>query len=97
MKEKHPMHSSPTGLEDWPGYTLNDLRYQRAINNVKMAVEQERLMTNIDRMVNPKSRPGNGTPGLMQKMFNGLSVVDYGLMAYSAFKQIRRVYKMFRR
>ena len=35
--------------KSWKGFTLEDIRYRRAINTVKMEIEKERLMSETTR------------------------------------------------
>ncbi|WP_289158668.1 hypothetical protein [uncultured Muribaculum sp.] len=97
MKEKNPVVVPDDGLEKWKGYTLADLRYQRAINHVRMEMERERLANSMTRLNDMKSKftlPGNG---LLQKVFAGFSIFDYALLAITTGKQIRKVYRFFKK
>ena len=98
MKEKHPVIVPDDGLEKWKGYTLADLRYQRAITHVRMEMERERLANSMTRFSDMKGKlnfPGGN--GLLQKVLAGFSVLDYALLAMSTVRQIRKVYKFFKR
>ncbi len=97
MKEKNPVVLPDDGLEKWKGYSLSDLRYQRAINHVRMEMERERIANNMKHLQNMKNKlPFAGT-GFLQKVFTGFSVFDYALLAITAGKQIRKVYRFFRK
>ena len=93
MENKVPSQLPADGLKKWSGYTLDDLRYQRAVNHVKMEVERERLATATHQIIN-RQQSGLGG-GIMKKMFTGFTVIDYALLAYQATRQIRRIYRMF--
>ena len=85
----------PNGLKDWEGYTLDELRYRRAINHVKMEMEKERVMLSAKRIMSGK--PSHESEGFFQKMFTGFSILDYALLAFQTGKQLRKVYRFFRR
>jgi len=93
---KLPPTSICEDSRQWKGLTLEDIRYRRAINHVKMEIEKERLLSQTSQLV------GNTTQGLMsssmaRKMFSGFSYIDYGVLAFQVFKQVQRVYRLFRR
>lgn len=97
MKDKNPITAPDDGLEKWPGYSLADLRYQRALNHVRMEMERERLANSMTRLSDFKSKvhiPGNG---LMHKVFTSFSVLDYALLAITAGKQVRKIYRFFKK
>ena len=82
--------------KSWKGFTLEDIRYRRAINTVKMEIEKERLMSETTQLV------GNTTQGLftsatVRKLFSGFSYLDYGVLASQVFRQIQKVFRLFRR
>lgn len=93
MESKVPSQLPVDGLKPWSGYTLDDLRYRRAVNHVKMEMERERLAASAQRIVNRSQEGFSG--GLMKKVFTGFSVLDYALLAFQAGKQIRRIYRLF--
>lgn len=81
---------------EWKGLTLEDIRYRRAINHVKMEIEKERLMSETSQLV------GNTTQGLFsssmaRKLFSGFSYLNYGVLAFQVFRQFQKVYRLFRR
>lgn len=85
------------GLKNWSGYTLDELRYQRAINHVKMEMEKERVMLSANRIMCGKPSAEASSSGLFRKVFTGFSILDYALLAFQAGKQIRKVYRFFKR
>lgn len=96
MNDKNPITNSDA-LPKWPGYSLADLRYQRALNHVRMEMSRERLANSMTRISDIKSRvsfPGNS---LIQKIFTGFSIFDYALLAITTGKQIRKVYRFFKK
>lgn len=95
MESKVPSQLPVDGLKKWPGYTLDDLRYRRAVNHVKMEVERERLTTAVHQVVNRQQSAFAG--GMVKKVFTGFTVIDYALLAFQATKQIRKIYRLFKR
>ncbi len=83
----------PHETESWNGYTLDELRYQRAYTSARMEIQRAELQRNISNF----SLTGSGTNpngGILGKMFNSLGYIDIGIFA---FKMGRRIFKIFRR
>lgn len=97
MDEKQiPPVSIVDESREWKGLTLEDIRYRRAINHVRLEIEKERLMSATSQLV------GNTTQGLFsssmaRKLFSGFSYLDYGVLAFQVFKQSRKIFRLFRR
>ena len=61
-------------------------------------MERERLANSMTRFSDMKGKlnfPGGN--GLLQKVLAGFSVLDYALLAMTTVKQVRKVYKFFKR
>ena len=71
-----PAKDAP-GMKKWSGYTLDELRYRRAINHVKMEMEKERVMLSANRIMNGKPSSEESSSGLFRKVFTGFSILDY--------------------
>lgn len=82
--------------KEWKGLTLEDIRYRRAINHVRMEIEKERLMAEASQLMGGASRGLFNSP-MARKMFSGFSYIDYGVLAFQVFKQVKRIYRLFRR
>ncbi len=91
-----PAKETP-GLKNWSGYTLDELRYRRAINHVKMEMEKERVMLSANRIISGKPSSEASSSGLFRKVFTGFSILDYALLAFQAGKQFRKIYRFFKR
>lgn len=84
---KKAPHTQP----NWQGYTLDELRYQRALVSARVEIQKERLLnqTNALRGTFGQLKPS----GIWGKLFSSLSVIDYGILA---FRTVRRVSSMVR-
>lgn len=80
----------------WKGYSIDELRYQRALTTIKCEMEKEKLMGAINAAKQGGfSLLGNGNKySLMNKMLGALDFADYSFLA---FRVGRRFYKMFNR
>jgi hypothetical protein len=80
---------------EWRGYTLDDLRYKRAVNHVKMEVAKERVMISVGKFTNFKT-PSFASSKLVGKIFSSFSVIDYLLIAFQTGKQVRKIFRLFK-
>lgn len=88
---------------DFKGYTLEELRYQRALIALKRDFSQSKLLRNIETLqkANPLSSKNmtsslQGKFGLIaSKLFSGLNYLDYAMMGFSLFSSLRRIYGFF--
>lgn len=80
-----------TKKEEWKGYTLAELKMHRAINAVRLEVEKERIMANLDAFK-------NGAAGSVTSfLFKNLGTVSRSIgMATTVFAILRKGYKLFK-
>ena len=71
------------------------MRYQRALNHVRIEVEKERIMSKTSQMYNRSAAMTLSTGNLFKKLSTGFSVLDYALLAFQAGKQIHKIYRFF--
>ncbi|MCM1110896.1 MAG: hypothetical protein NC336_06810 [Clostridium sp.] len=89
-KKKAP-HTEP----NWQGYTLDELRYQRALTAARLEIQKERLMNQTQTL--------RGTFGALQpkgvvgKMLRSLDVIDYGILAFRTVSRITSLLRHARR
>lgn len=86
------------------GYTLEELRYQRALVTLKKDFSQSKLLRNVDLIRNshPLSPAHTASvPGkvgfVATKLLSGLNYLDYAMLGFSIFSSVRKVYSFFRR
>ena len=83
----------PHETDSWNGYTLDELRYQRAYTAARMEIQRHGLQHNIAN-INLIDRSKGKFGGVLGTLFNSLSYIDIGIFA---FKMGRRVFKTVRR
>ncbi len=81
--------------EGWQGFSLEELRYRRALNHVRIEVEKERIMSKTSQMYTRSAAMTSSTGNLFKKLSTGFSVLDYALLAFQAGKQIHKIYRFF--
>lgn len=85
------------------GYTLEELRYQRAVISLKREFCKSRILSKVHsvRKHNPISGSESGVGSkiayFLPKVINGMGYLDYALMGWSAFSSVRKVFSIFKR
>lgn len=108
QKENGKTRQNPEDQDriSFKGYTIEELRYQRALTALRKEHAKEKLEATLNRL-NPRSRrdepKGMSGKALMlagnvaSKVFSNLTVLDYVLMGFSAFGTVRKGIKFFKR
>lgn len=87
------------------GYTLEEIRYQRALVALQKEFCKTKLRRNVNnlRKSNPLSSRGAvaALPGRMggiaSRLLSGLNYLDYAMMGFSVFGSLRKIYSFFRK
>lgn len=89
---------------DFKGYTLEELKYHRALCLVKREILKERALSEVKAvkqkipMVNGKSPMDTMTPkGMVGRVMKGLNYADYLMLGFSAIKAGQKIFSLFRR
>lgn len=73
------------------GYTIEDLKYKQLVNDLKIKIEQDKLMLEV---MPPEPPLGVSSATVSQRID---MLISYGQMAFMAFKIGRRVSTFFKR
>lgn len=88
---KQPPHTHP----EWQGYTIDELRYQRALTSARLEIQKERLLNQYAAI---RGNFGSLKPtGIYGKIFNSLSFIDYGVLAFRTIRRVTGIIRSFRR
>lgn len=86
------------------GYSLEEIRYQRALVALQMEFCKTKLTRNARnlRHANPLSpSKSSSLPGkigfVASKLFMGLNYIDYAMLGFSLFGTARKVFSLFRK
>ena len=105
IKKTEVVAKSITHPETFKGYTLEEIRYQRALVALQKEFCKAKMMRNVHTLQksNPLS-PSNAVksmPGkvgfVAAKLLTGLSYIDYAMLGFSLFSSARKVYSFFHR
>lgn len=87
------------------GYTIEELRYQRALVTLQKEFCKSKLERNINTLkkTNPLSptTAASSLPGkfgvVATKLLSGLNYLDYAMLGFSLFGSAKKVYSFFHR
>ena len=76
--------------EEWKGYNLEQLRYQRALNMARREIATQQINTLGKELSNGTILTANHQ-SLLTKIISSLNYLDYGVMAWNIFSRMRRI------
>lgn len=91
---------------NFKGYTLEEIRYQRALVALQKEFCKTKVMRNLHNLqkANPltsAASSANTLPGkfgaVAGKLLTGFNYLDYVMIGFSVFGSLRKVFKFFRR
>lgn len=104
MVKKRITINAPHTSAGFKGYTMDELRYQRALIALKREYSKESIQESLAkvRKDSPFSEHGKrnlagNIGGVAGKIIGGLNYFDYILLGFSAFGTIRKVLHFFHR
>ncbi len=72
---------------EWNGYTIDELRYKRALTTARLDIQKERLLNQVNAVKGSFGMlEGRGIVG---KMLRSLNYIDYAVLAFQAVGRIR--------
>lgn len=81
-----------TNNNQWKGYTLDELRYRRALVGARIEIEKYRLNALTEQYRNmPQRLTGSGS--LVGRVMGAFSYAEYAILG---FRLVRRMVKLFR-
>lgn len=98
-----PQSDSPAQPAPFKGYTLDEIRYQRALVALKREFCKSKLLNNVNQVKrhNPltgnASSPAGKVGSIASKLITGMSYLDYVMIAISVFGTARKVTSFFRK
>lgn len=91
MKQKQLPHSQ----ENWHGYTMDEMMYQKAFLLARMEVSKTRLARSVSDL--RSGFPGVKGGSIWSKVLNSFSYVDYAVLAFKLGSRVARLVRAFRR
>lgn len=91
MKQKQLPHSE----ENWRGYTMDEMMYQKAFLLARMEVSKTKLMNQVADL--KSGFPGVSSGSIWSKLLSGFSYVDYAVLAFKIGSRVVRLVRTLRR
>lgn len=76
----------------WKGLSLDEIRYQRALTEIRIEISKEKLKASAQGLT-PNSSKGFKSKSILSKMLGALSWIDYGVMAITIGSKLRKILK----
>ncbi|MCM1369587.1 MAG: hypothetical protein NC204_04370 [Candidatus Amulumruptor caecigallinarius] len=103
MTKKIEQTQKETAADAFKGYTIEQLRYHKAMMELKKEFCKAKMLQTINRMRPARSSDSGFKTSkfalatkIASKVFNNLSVLDYVLMGLSIFGTARKGIRLFR-
>lgn len=77
----------------WRGYSLDELRCRRALNEVEIAVEKDKLIRRVS-WASPLNETGIS---MLAKAIEALSYMDYVIIAFKLATRMAKLYRALKR
>ncbi len=95
-------HEKPVAI--FEGFTLDEIRHQRALVAVRKEFAKARFFENVDgvKVYNPfapggKLKAASRLGSIPMKLIKGLNYTDYILLGISAFGTLKKAFSFFRK
>lgn len=89
---------SAAPAKPFKGYTLDELRYKAALATLHKEFCKDQLLAGLKATLDESPLSGRGkSSGVIGKMLQGLSYIDYALMGFSVFKSVSGIVKFFKK
>lgn len=77
----------------WRGYSLEELRYRRALNEVAIEIEKDKIKRQIS-----DSLPRNDTGATMlSRALGALTYMDYVILAFRLIARLSKLYRAWKK
>ncbi len=85
----------PHHQENWNGYSMDEIMYQKAFLVARMEVSKARLVASAEEVRN--GLPGGNKHSVWHKLLSGFSYVDYAVLAFKLGSRVVRLMRAVRR
>jgi hypothetical protein len=78
----------------WHGYTLDELRYQRAVTTIQIEIEKSLLNRNISNF--KRSAWPRAVSGIASGIFSAITIADYAVIGSRVIRRLLIFYRRIR-
>lgn len=77
----------------WRGYSLEELRYRRALNEVAIEIEKDKIMRQVSDTL-PKNETG---ASMFSRAIGALTYMDYVIIAFKFVTRLNKLYRAWKK
>lgn len=83
----------------WSGYTLDEIRYRRALILARIEIEKERIGMGAREIYSSKltRMPGVRGSGIISRLLSALTMADYAVIGIKLIRKISAIYRSSKR
>lgn len=100
MQDKDNLNNNANAQDDlFKGYTLEELRYQRALMSLRSDFCKEKLMAEVGNITqnSPLTKFKRNRTGIVGKLAKSLDFIDYAMLGLTMFKTIKSIISIFKK
>lgn len=79
--------------QSWRGYSLDELRYRRVLNEVAIEIEKDRIKRQINGSL-PKNEAGSS---MFSRAIGALTYMDYVIIAFKLMTRLNKLYRAWKK
>jgi len=80
---------------EWEGFTLEEIRYHRALTLSRISVKRELLLMNVKHLYSGRN-PQSGSRSIVGRVMSAFSVMDYAIIGLRLFAKFSPMLRLFR-
>ncbi len=80
---------------NWKGYTIDEIRYQRAFTLARLEIEKARIFNATQNIYKGVER--QTSTGIVGRLLSSLSYLDYAVIAFKFGRRILNIFGSLRR
>lgn len=85
--------SGGTSQPEWRGYTLEELRYQRALAAIRCEIGSEKLKSSVANIQNGVKNNGLRSLFFSSNVLSGLKFADYLILGFKLSRLVSKLWK----
>lgn len=85
--------SGGTNQQEWRGYTLEELRYQRALAAIRCEIGNEKLKSSVANVQNGIKSNGLRSVFFSSNVLSGLKFADYLILGFKLSRLVSKLWK----
>lgn len=85
--------SRDISLKHWKGYSIEELRYRRALNEVAIEIQKDKIMRQVSEALPNKDTGAS----MLSRAIGALTYMDYLILAFKLFTRFGKMYRAWKK